>query len=230
MRSAQVTFDLADVPAERTFLESYLAPAWERFEAHESLRSAWFWRFGTAGDHGRVALEDGTVVEDGGVVLVLNGDPDPTPLLDAERDRWEALTDEGVVDRWERTYFDPAYENARAKSVENFGAVGGDRAVRLRPLVSAFTLSVVEEFDERLPAVGEPSDDDPLPVGYWAVIHYLLKQQGYDWYDEIDACLRAIRNRVRSLAAFHGDEVAREALEDAVAELRAVEPTASAGR
>jgi len=226
MRSVQVTFDLADRAAERTFLETYMVDAWERFETHDAFDRAWFWRFGNTSDHGPVELEDGTTLEGGGVILVLNGDPTPEPVLEAERSRWSDLEADSTLDGWEITWFHPEYENAREKALENLGEVGGDRAYRLRPLASRMTLSVLEEFDDRLPAVGEPSEGDPLPVGYWTTIHFLMKQFGYDWYDEIEACTRAIENRLRSLAAFHGDAAAREAKADALTDLRGFDPTA----
>ncbi|WP_247729838.1 hypothetical protein [Halovivax limisalsi] len=156
------------------------------------------------------------------MILVLNGES-LDRLVEAERSHWEAVRADGPLEDWETKSFEPAYESARAKSIENFGAVGGERAYRLRPLASRFTLDVLAAFDEDLPAVGESSEANPVPIGFWATIHYLMKQNGYDWYEEIDACTAAIENRLRSLAAFHGEAAAREALDDALAELRDVE-------
>lgn len=226
MRSAQVTFDLVDPAHERTFLQTYMGDAWERFESHEAFDRGWFWRFGNASRHGAVELEDGTTLEDGGVILVLNGDPTPEPLVEQERPHWEALEDDGPLRGWDLKWFDPTYENARDKSVQNFGAVGGDRAYRIRPLAARVSLEVLEEFDEQLPAVGTESEEDPVPVGYWTMIHYLMKQAGYDWYEEIDACTKAIENRLRSLAQFHGEEVAREELQTVIEELESIDPVA----
>lgn len=225
MRSAQVTFDLADRAAERTFLETYMIDAWNRFQASEAFDRGWFWRFGNTSDHGPVELEGGNTLEGGGVILVLNGEPSPEPVLDAERSRWHDLEADGPLDGFDVTWFHPEYENARQKAIENFGEIGGDRAYRLRPLASRTTLDVLEEFDDRLPAVGESSEHDPLPVGYWTTIHFLMKQSGYDWYDEIEACTRAIENRLSSLAVFHGDDAARDAHQTALDDLRGVEPS-----
>lgn len=223
MESIQVTFDLADRPAERAFLRAYMIGAWERFDSHEGFDRAWFWCFGSTGEHGQIELEGGATVEGGGVILVLNGTASLDSLVESERPRWQELRSDGPLDGWDVTSFDPAYDSARGKSVENFGTVGGDRAFRLRPLASNLTLDVLEEFDDDLPAVGSTTDENPVPVGYWAMIHYLMKQGGYDWYDEIDACTKAIENRLRSLAVFHGEEVARDALDDTLAELRGVD-------
>lgn len=200
-----------------------MVSAWDRFQAHESLDRGWFWRFGNTSDHGSVELEGGTTLEGGGVILVLNGDPTPEPLLTEEQSHWNDLEPRDVIADWDIQWFDPQYENAREKSIQNFGEVGGDRAYRLRPLASRLTLDVLSEFDERLPAVGEDSPDEPVPVGYWAGIHYLMKQQGYDWYDEIDACVKAIENRLRSLAQFHGEDVAQQELDTVLNELNGVD-------
>lgn len=218
MRSTQVTFSMAR-ERERQFLEEYMVDAWNRFEAHGSVDSAWFWRFGQTSRHDPVELEDGTVLDGGGVILVVNGDPDPSPAIDAEREYWEALESEGLLDTWETKGFRPAYENARQKMIENFGQRGGELAYKLRPLATRTTLGLLETFDEDLPAVGEATDDNPLPVGDWVLIHFLMKQSGHDWYEEIDACRRAIRNRLRSLAEFHGATEARRELDTVIEEL-----------
>lgn len=223
MRSVSVSFDLDDVESERAFLETYMMAAWDRFQAHEALDCAWFWRYGNTSQHGTVQLEGGETLEGGGVILVVNGDPTPEPIVDAEKPRWKSLEDDGVLRGWDTNWFRPEYENARAKAVENFGPVGGEWAYRMRPLVSRFTLDVVAEFDERLPPVGDRTDANPLPVGFWATIHFTMKQHGYDWYDETEACVKAIENRLQSLAAFHGVEAARDQLDALLADLEAVE-------
>lgn len=208
---------------ERPFLREYLTAAWDRFEAHDDVHSAWFWRFGNVVRHEPVELAGGTTTDGGGVVLVVNGDPDPTAAIDAERRRWEPLREDGLLDSWEVTpWGDGPYQNAREKMRDNFGDRGGDLAFRLRPVIAGTTVELLAEFEEDLPAVGEPTDDNPTPVGDWVLIHYLLKQNGHDWYDEVDACRKAIENRLRSLEAFYDTETAREELERVIADLEAL--------
>lgn len=218
MQSTQVTFGMAR-EREREFLRTYMVDAWDRLEASDHVESAWFWRFGQTSRHDPIELEDGTVLDGGGVILVVNGDPDPAPAIEDERERWQALADGDLLDTWEVKGFRPDYDNARAKMIENFGQEGGALAYRLRPLATRTTLGLLETFDEDLPAVGEATEDNPLPVGEWVLIHYLMKQNGHDWYEEIDACRRAIRNRLRSLSEFHGEEAARDELETVIEEL-----------
>lgn len=221
MQSTQVTFGMAR-ERERAFLETYMIDAWDRLAASEAVDSAWFWRFGQTSRHDPIELEDGTVLDDGGVILVINGSPDPQPAVESERDRWRALENDGLLDTLEVKGFRPDYDNARAKMIENFGPEGGKLAYQLRPLATRTTLGLLETFEDDLPAVGEPTDDNPLPVGDWVLIHFLMKQNGHDWYEEIDACRRAIRNRLQSLAQFHGGATAREELDSLIAELEAL--------
>lgn len=124
---------------------------------------------------------------------------------------------------WERKSFQPEYENVREKMREKYGETGGERAYLFRSLVADFSVECIAATDRRPPAVGEPSDSDPVPVGFWTVIHYLMKQQGYDWYGEIDACTKSIENRLRSLRTFHGEEAARAELQSVIERLESID-------
>jgi hypothetical protein len=68
----------------------------------------------------------------------------------------------------------------------------------------------LRRFDEPLPIVGEETDENRTGVGFWAIIHYLMIQCGYDWYDESAACLKGMKNRVKSLASYESAASARE--------------------
>ncbi len=230
MRSVQVTFRTA-LDRERQFLRQYMTGAWDRFDAHEAVDSTYFWRFGDAARHEPpVELAEGVTVDDGGVILVVTGEDDPRPAIEAERDRWDELRTAGLLDSATVTpWTDGPYDSAREKMVERFGAVGGDRAYRLRPIVSRATVRLLEEFETDLPAVDETTEENPAGIGDWVLVHYLMKQSGHDWYDEIDACRRAITNRLRSLEAFYDEATAREALEDAIADLETLRSEFAAG-
>lgn len=210
-----------DSTHERAFCAAYLPEAWERLHGYDGVDSAWFWRFGDVVAHEPVELAGGEVTDGGGVILVVNGD-DPDAVLAAERDRWDELGETPRLDHVETKQFaEGGYESAREKMVDSFGSVGGDRLFRLRPAACETTLATLEAFDEQLPAVPEPTDGDPSGIGAWSLLHLVCKQHGLDWYDEIDACGKAIENRARSLAAFYDEATARAALDDAIAELEA---------
>jgi hypothetical protein len=208
---------------ERAFLREYLPAAWDRFDEHDAVEAVHFWRFGNAVDHDPPAeLAEGVVLDDGGVILVVTGDPDPTPAVEAERDRWQRLREDGLLDSWTVEPWDGPHSNAREKIVDNLGSVGGDRSFRLRQVAAGTTVELLREFETDLPAVADATEDNPTGVGDWVLIHYLMKQNGHDWYDEIDACRKAIENRAWSLAAFYDHATARDAVETAIDELRAV--------
>lgn len=213
MRSTQVTFEVSDTDGERRFLREYMVPAWERFEAMDAFESGWFW------PHGTHAHYEETDLEAGGIVFVINGDPET--VIERERERWERLCEEGFLDDWSTRSFDPEYENALDKMQDKLGPVAGRRNLRLRPIASNLTVDVLAEFEEPLSAVGNPTDENPIPNNFWSIIHFVMKQNGYDWHDEIDACTKATKNRLRSLAGFVGEEAAQAKLDETVAELEA---------
>lgn len=225
MQSTQITFLLPDSEAEQTFLREYMVPAWDRFEESEAFESGWFWPAGDFAAHGTPELSrerhDLERLEEGQIVFVINGDPEQ--IIDRERDHWEAYREDGLLTEWECRSFEPEYRNVRAKQHEKYGEEGGDRAYLLRSIVADASVDVLAATDSRLPAVGEPTEHNPVPVGFWTVIHYLMKQQGYDWYAEIDACTQSIENRLRSLATFHGEAAAREELESVIERLESVD-------
>jgi hypothetical protein len=162
-------------------------------------------------DREPVELAGGTVTDGGGVILVVNGD-DPDAALAAERDRWDELAATPRLDRVETKQFsEGGYESAREKMVDSFGPVGGERLFRLRPTACETTLATLTAFDEQLPAVPEPTEEDPSGIGVWSLLHLVCKQHGLDW----------IENRAASLAAFYDEATAREALDEAIAELEA---------
>ncbi|MFC4553300.1 MULTISPECIES: hypothetical protein [Halorussus] len=213
MSSTQVTFEFEEMEAERRFLRRYMVPAWDRFEEMDAFESGWFWRHGRVHRHGIDGLEEGKII------FVINGTPGA--VIERERDRWEAQKAEGELAGWSTRTFRPEYEDSLDKLRQNFGEVGGRRNYRLRTLAPRFTLEMLREFEDPLPAVGEATDDNPLPVNFWVLFHYLMKQSGYDWYDEIDAATKAIENRLRSLAEFRGEAEARRQLRETIEELEA---------
>ena len=150
-----------------------------------------------------------------------NSSTEPSSLaaaIDTERPRWEELRADGPLESYETKGFRPIFNNACQKTIENFGEAGSDLAYRFRPIAAGVTVELLREFDEDRLAVGESAPENPYPIGDWVPIHYLLKQNGHDWYDEIDACQRAITNRIRSLAGFHDATMARAALGETIDE------------
>ncbi|WP_290811200.1 hypothetical protein [Halovivax sp.] len=206
MVGTTIELHFGNAAAERRFTDSYLPDAWERYENAEYWDRGWFWAYGQVAEY--------DVGVDGGLVrLVFDGDPDG--LLDAEADQWEAF--EGL-ESWECTRYDEiedgeSYESLLAQQRDAKGPVGGEYEYRYKPLTSRLALDYRCEFDESLAAAPEPTEQNPLGLGFWSLLHSLFVQCGYDWYEENDACLWAMESRVKSIAAYHGAEAAREEYE-----------------
>lgn len=203
-----VTVDLhfTDLDAENRFVESYLADAWSRFESADFWEHGWFWTYGQFIQH--------DIGLDGGLVrLVFEGDLDG--LLDAEADRWDAF--EGFRSWDSQRYDNPTdvdttYDSLLAQQRDAKGPDGGDREYRYKPITATLALEFRREFAESIPAAPDRTDDS-IGIGMWSLMHAVFVQCGYDWYDETDACLRAMQNRLKSIAHYRGESAAREEYE-----------------
>lgn len=214
MATVQVTFRMADTDAEAAFIRDYLTAAWDRFERLDAFEKGWFWRNGRYGRHGLEFFEGGRIL------LMIDGEPDA--VIEAERDRWESMVANGEIESWETERFDEiGYEDARAKAVDNVGEEGAELFMTLKPLLTRTSLELYEALDERIPAVAETSERNLKGIGFWVVFNTLLKQAGYDWYDEIDACTKSTKNRLKSITGFKGEEAAQAKLQETIAELEA---------
>ncbi len=207
MTGATVTFHFADAEAEERFIEGYLHDAWDRFAASDYWDHGWFWPYG------QIAAYD--CGPDGGLVrFVFEGDLDA--LVAAERDRWDSISG---LDRWESKRYDDSdavatpFESLLAQQQDAKGPIGGDREYRYKALTARLALAYRAEFEEPLPAAPGRSDANPGGIGMWSMVHSVYVQCGYDWYDETDACVRALQNRLKSLAAYRGGDAARDEYE-----------------
>lgn len=210
MAGATIEFHFGSTSDEERFVREYLADAWERFETAEYWETGWFWSYRQF-----AAYDCGP---DGGFVrLVFEGDPDG--LVEHESSHWDDF--EGLT-AWEVEHYDDlGYESLLEQQRDAKGEIGGEREYRLKSLLTRFSLAYSSEFEESLPAVDQESPENPLQLGFWATIHDLMVQCGYDWYDETAACQKAMQNRLKSLAAYRGADAAREEYERLLAEWRA---------
>ncbi|WP_430504338.1 hypothetical protein [Haloparvum sp. PAK95] len=204
MAGATIEFHF-DAPAdERRFLREYLPDAWDRFEASDHWETGWFWAYGQFAEFG--AGPDG-----GFLRLVFDGAPDD--LVARETDRWAAF--DGLNDWRLRRYEEEeeGYDSLLAQQRDAKGEIGGELEYRLKPIVARFALDYYREFDEPVPMVGEEGPENPKGIGFWAAVHDLLVQCGFHWYDETRMCEQALRNRLKSIAAYRGADAAREEYE-----------------
>ena len=151
--------------------------------------------------------------------LVFEGNPDA--LVASESDRWDEF--DGLSSWSLRRYEDvgegdggeegEGYESLLEQQKDAKGEVGGEWEYRLKPLLSRFSLAYLREFEETIPAVGDEADENPIGLGFWAALHDVMVQCGYDWYEETDACQKAMKNRLKSIASYRGADAAREEYE-----------------
>lgn len=212
MAGATVEF-LFDSPAdEERFLRTYLTDAWDRFETREYWTTGWFWSYRQFAQY--------DAGPDGGLVrLVFEGAPDE--LVKRESDRWDEFR--GLTQWRVRRYEDEGYESLLEQQIHAKGEIGGEWEYRLKQLTTRFSLAYYREFREPLPMVGDEHDENPVEIGFWAAIHDILVQCGYDWYDETAMCQKALKNRLKSIASYRGAEAARDEYERLLAEWRAHE-------
>lgn len=212
MAGATIEFHFDSTSDEERFVRDYLTGAWERFESAEYWETGWFWSYRQF-----AAYDSGP---DGGLVrLVFEGEPDV--LVEHEASRWDVF--EGLTS-WEvERYEDLGYESLLEQQQDVKGEIGGEREYRLKSLLPQFSLAYSSEFEEPLPAVDEERPENPLQLGFWAVIHDMMVQCGYDWYDETAACQKAMKNRLKSIAGYRGADAAREEYERLLAEWKSYE-------
>lgn len=213
MSTVQVTFRMEDTDGEASFIRNYLVPAWERFETMDDFERGWFWRNGHYGRHGIEYFEGGRIL------LMIDGHPETVVTEECD---WDALIEDGMIKSWSVLPFEEiGYDNAYSKAVDYVGKMGADLFMTLKPLLTRTSLNLYEALDDQIAMVGDEGDHNPKGIGFWVVINTLMKQNGYDWYDEIDGCTKSTKNRLKSMTAYKGEEAAQEKLQETINELQA---------
>lgn len=225
MRSLDVIFDCPDAAAERRLVREYLTDAFDRFQTRPAFDTGYFWRHGSAAEYDTDEPE-GHQPLDGGVHLVVNGAA-PADAIEPERERWAELEERGVITGVETQDYRPDYANNVSKMADVHGERAAQLMYRLRQVATRTSLDLAETLDEYPPAVDQR--EAGTATGFWVLIHYLFKENGYDWDDEMAACGQAIRNRARSMALFTDRETALGALDEELDALQAFRAEFAAG-
>lgn len=200
MVGASIDIHFDDFAAEQRFIESTLANSWDQIVTSDAWDSGWYWRYGQF---------DGIDVDGGLVRLVFDGDPDA--LIANEQECWEAVP--GLSGWSIREYPEAGYQSLHEQQCDAKGPLGGDWEYRYKPLTAALALQITEEFGAELPAVTEPTDQNPVGLGMWSLVHALFVQSGYDWYEENSSYLEGLKGRIKSIAHHRGEAAAREEYE-----------------
>lgn len=223
MAGATIEFYFDSIDDEHRFIRSYLVEAWDRFQSGEFWEHGWFWPYGHFGEYD-------VGVEGGELVLVFEGDPNA--LITAEAEFWDDFDglaswrclrydDPTSREEWEN---DPkAFPSLLAQQEDRKGAVGGSWEYKYKALTAEFALRYFDTFEELLPPTPDQSDQNPIGLGFWSLLHALIVQCGYDTFDETELYLQGMQSRLRSLALYIGEEAAREEYDRILSTLQAFE-------
>lgn len=155
----------------------------------------------------------------GGLVLLqIVGDVDA--VVESERDRWDALVDEGFAEDWSR-------EESDHDIAPHWGENGAELRTRLDLLASHVSRLVFEEFDtppHPVDAYPEEVDEreSSTGIGWWTLLHVLTLQQGYSYETEIDAYTEGIRDALHHIVQYEGSKPANVKIDEAIETLENV--------
>lgn len=177
--------------ADEQLIREYVVPSLDRLEAIDGCEGVRFTRFGTDPRW-----------EKSEVKLGIYGDYEA--VIDAERDRWDELVSEGLIESWSRDGepFSDFPEEIRRLSARNY------------ILASRMATEYFDECDERPGLVEEVSDDQGRSWGLWPTIHVLLNQMGYSADTEVEAYMLLLRDRLTALTELQSHDDAREMIGD----------------
>lgn len=211
--------------AER-FIEEYVLDALDRVPEMDACDSFTF-------IPGQPAIADRTTglqipAPDHLIYLTIRGETDE--IIDAERDRWDSLVEEGVVTMWEEMT-----STDQEEMVEELGEERAMLLARSSNLSAQMAKLAYEEFDELgvVPAAVETYPDtesDAAPFGWWAVLHTVTVQLNYSLAEELDAYRYGIEHALRNFAEFEGEAEAEAQLDDLKDTLEAMRDRVKEGR
>lgn len=214
MAGADIAFEIPSAEREAEFVHEYLVPTWPELRASDAFDAGWFWW------HGPFVREGADGLAGKEIVFVLDGDIDA--IVERERDEWERLVADGIIDSWRvRRYDEEGFESLLDQQRDSYGPVGGERMYHLKTAMASFAVETWERFGDDLPLLGERSDENPRTIGLWAAVHSLMTQTGHTWSEEVEMCTRLVESRARSLEMYEDEEAGLELLDDAIAELSA---------
>lgn len=198
----RISFVTTGHESDERLIREYVVPAMDRLETIDGCTGVRFSRFG-----------QDTRYEKSEVVLGIYGEYEA--VVDAERERWDELVEEGFVESWSRkgTPF--------ANKPEDIRETLGEAYV----LGSQMAAEYYETFDERPGLVAETTDDAGRRYGLWSAFHVLANNIGYDPAEEVDAYEILLRDRLVALTELRGHDFVRDRIDELRSELDELEET-----
>jgi hypothetical protein len=188
--------------ADERLLREYIVPAMDRLEAIEGCDGVRFARFGQDPRYDRSEVR-----------LGIYGDYER--VIDAERERWDDLVAEGLIESWSRAGPPFADQPAAVQATLRDAYVLG----------SHMAAAYYDAFEERPGLVAETTDEAGRRYGLWSAVHVLINNIGYDPAEEVDAYELLLRDRLVALTELRGHAFVRDRIDDLRAELDALEET-----
>lgn len=161
------------------------------------------------------------------IVLTIRGETDD--VIDAERDRWNTLLEEGIITEW---------EVKRSADVDEVVDELGEKRATLVAHTSNLSARVArlayEAFEDlgTVPGAVEtyPDEGDTAPFGWWSVLHTVTVQLNYSLFEEVEAYRYGIEHALRNVAEYEGAEEADARLADVIETLEGVRADIEQGR
>lgn len=225
-RRVALQFTTASVESATRFLEEYVLDALDRVPNTDACDSFTF----VPGQPVTGDRPSGPQVPppDYPVYLTLRCDTDA--VIAAERDHWEALIEEGVIEGWEEVK-----STDREEIVTELGEQRAALLARSSNLSAQMAGLASRAFADlgMVPAAVETYPDeesDAAPFGWWAVLHTVTVQLIYSMDEELDAYRYGIEHALRNVAEQVGEDEAVSRLDELIAELEGVREKVGAGR
>ncbi|RDI70100.1 hypothetical protein [Halopelagius longus] len=198
----RISFVTTGDDADERLIREYVVPAVDRLEAIDDCTGVRFSRFGMDPRYDRSE-----------VMLGIYGDFET--VIRSERDRWDALVEDGYAESWSRE--GPPFAD-KSEPVQRF--LG-----RAYVLGSGMACEYFDRFEDRPELVEEVADDDGRRYGLWCAFHVLANNMGYRAEEEVDAYERLLRDRLVSLTELRDYDFVRDRIEDVRTELDELECT-----
>lgn len=162
------------------------------------------------------------------IVLTIRGETDD--IIDAERERWNTLVEDGILTEW---------EVKRSVDVEDLvDDLGQKRAMlvahtsNLSAQVAALAYEAFDDLGTTPGAIDTYPDEtsDAAPFGWWSVLHTVTVQLNYSLAEEVEAYRYGLEHALRNIAEHEGEDKAEAWLDDLIETLEAKRTDIKEGR
>lgn len=192
----RISFLTTGHQADERVIRDYIVPSMDRLDAIEGCDGVRFSRFG-----------QDTRYEKSEVILGIYGEYEA--VIESERNRWDELVKEGLVESWSRKGRPFPNQSEEVQEVLRDAYILG----------SHMAANYFESFDARPGLVEEATDEDGRRYGLWSAFHVLANNMGYDAVEETDAYDILLRDRLLALTELRDYDFVRDRIDDLQTEL-----------